>query len=399
LGFSRQSLNRILVYSVAVVSLLIATCGSWNLEPLSVELQKVQDLASHVAYARAFWSEPGLFPYTREFEEQALSMAMGTPIKDTPPNLWTPVSFVILLPLVLLSLTSFAVVHKFFVLLSVLAWLCVVARFAHQRTIAIGSAILLMTPLVQNMLVIGQTSLVAGAALFFLGSTSSLLATGALFAFLSIKPPYAFLATVVMLHRKNRRELVSVGVLILVCITFFSLWSGKGWASDYLHHLSNFSQGDPEKNFPFSFEQNSILTIGSVWRRFIGGDTLFFPALSILCMLASLLLAALPRRFSRSRRVAFPLAYFSVLCLPPYMGWYEDVLAVVPLFYLIELLKSRLHRILVFSIFSILFFRPFLLTPVEAMLFLILKLSLLGLWLIMSLKCRPEDIKVKSQPQ
>lgn len=287
----------------------------------------------------AFWSGEIESPYTLSDQMRVLESLAGKPIGGAMPIGHTPLSLPLTLPFALLGRESLGAASIAWTLISLVClWSVLRPLFAEAGIggITLGRAavcLALISEAALNAVELGQTSILAAAALLILAAEQPWRTWQRLLALMTLllKLPYLICGLGVLIVMRRWRDLASLAIISAVLATVISLRIGvEGWRA-YLASLAVYT-GDVPAHYAGSIVFETMTTFRSAFRGAIG-DGAARGIASVVYGVASVTLIACGAFANdlRFKRLAIVLLIGIYLCFSPYAGRYEDMLALVPL--------------------------------------------------------------------
>jgi hypothetical protein len=320
----------------------------------------IRDLAAHITFARAFWTEGA--EYTVASHVQITNQWCGQEVNRALPFGYSPTMLWMLAPFCWLT-TKWG-----FVVWTVLNSASVWWLAQRQRTVCLIGALILISPLTMLCLALGQTSLLTAVAIVFLmirhrsiersggERWSWALAIDVLLLWaLTAKPPLAAVAGAAMLVNRRWRTVMFAIALALVTTLALTPKLGFGWAAQYVALLMSYDRETAAAAFAWSLRPDHMSNLRSLlWSLGVVGDHAACQ-ISTACWLiatAGIVVAGALRKLLRA--AAWPLAVLAYLIFCPHLTSTEDLHLVVVLAWCVMYLpKSENSRRLALAVLTL----------------------------------------------
>ena len=345
------------------------------------EYLRIQDFAYYLELTKYWWHSPGNI-YQLDYQIQLYSQLFGTVIDRPMPVMWSPAILLVFSPLALLSFASIETAHIFWVSLSIFVALFSLSIIKGKFTPIIS--VLFLTPIALNTAIFGQISILACAIYCLLvnGFAKTKIGWHVIgLIILAIKPTFLAPAFVILLARKQYHVLLSFGLLLIGWFLLVEVRSGFGVINTYVNVLSMFSQEVIKAPYNLSFDPNINVNSLMFLKPYIGWDTsyLISVTLFILFQLTAVFIAVFSGDTIRAPQ-SFFLSMSGYLLFSPYLGWYEELLLMPLVLYVVFNPQNEKHtyvNILIFTIFITILFRQIEVTPMQLSVYFVLRVILL----------------------
>ena len=381
---------------VCSISLLLTFCFhsliSQKIEFVSYSNGKlrIQDYAYHIIITRAFWFDSFGDIYKLTFQQQALSVYVGTSIYNVMPIGITPIALVVWFPFAYVAGFSMALSYTLWVtfsigILSTALW--------RVRRYVIQVKKLELLPITLSLVTIfsattffaiihGQTSVLAAGLLIYLiyfvhktaesFKTDSWLPILFIIFLLGIKPTYLALGlSLLIIYGRWRETLYSIFTVFVLLMGITPMLTLK-WVPSYLNLLQMYSHGNFSEFYAWAIVPKTMNIFRSAFGKIIGNNLAGLVSTIVNCCIfigvigysifvkirENLRDQFSPIRITKEQALILLAACY--LLFAPYAGAYEDVLF-LPVFSTVLLvgktpdLTNYKSLVLIFALCIILF--------------------------------------------
>jgi len=325
---------------------------------------KFTDLSHYFWAIQDLWFGQGSKVYDLNTHLRILSLVAGFPVSQAMPLGITPTAFLLLFPFACVAEFNLALSHALwagfsftllFVSLSKFATTVGGIRSRRGMRLVLVNLLLLMSYSAVVVIALGQTSIMALAALLLLihtcyseekaatTSIQSSLKIAILMFCLSIKFPYVMIGGVILLIFKQWRALLLSGAAIALVLAFLTPKFGYTWPLEYYAEVVQFSNPQIPAVYERAIAVDLMNIFRSAFRDFIGDNVAI--KLSSLIFFATILLisiSVLPTKIVAQLSSPFRLNKInqaqkvimitgSYLLFAPYCGAYEEILVLLAL--------------------------------------------------------------------
>jgi hypothetical protein len=302
------------------------------------EVLRIKDFPFHFNFVQKAWLHEttvgeGSSIYSLKNHLKVTSEWAGRPIPYSLHFGYSPTMLLVLAPLAPFSNATAFLLFNMAGLLAIL-WM---TRPYRCRP---GMALLLFfSPLARFCFYIGQTALVSGAALLFLGEKTrdcqnegwhDSVMSGIVLWALTAKPPVALTAAAVLLGLRRWRTLMAAGVLTIITTLLVSPLLGAHWMKDYLHLIRSYNEVDAGPTFAFSVIPEIMGNLRAILSVDIGLRDDIASLISAIVWLAALSYIIMNGLWSRlPATVLWAMGILSYLLFCPHVTLTEVLQAVV----------------------------------------------------------------------
>ena len=322
-------------------------------------LLKISDFAYYSVIVRGFWFQGHRGFYNLEDNIEVLRTLTDSQFHSVMPLAVTPVAPFVFLPFSWLTLSSVPLAQSLWAGLSFTA--VIAACFRNRAVWSTGNdkkrfqlislfSVFLFSNVLIVTLTLGQTSLLLLASLLVLGVPPSNrrfdCATVLSCFFIGLKPAYLLFGLFLLAAHRRWFHIALALVSFAVCSLVFTCLSGGGWIAEYQKTFALFQTFPLPATVASAFYFDNMNIFRTAWSDRLPESTLVFFSNRLL-MIGVLIAgafaagnASLSLFFGRqtSERVAFlPLIFLMGMyyLFSPYIGTYEEVVLVFPLFLLL----------------------------------------------------------------